>query len=236
MAAIWSRLSRSYRDAGRLVRAAVLTLLVASVFTAVNAVDPVLPWVVVWLPGTVGSFLVVIDFGLTARARAPARAHPPAVAAPVRWSPCWCCSAASRQAIEVLRAEHPEGAHVAPLQMAFDGTAILMIIWALIRLPLGKQSRGEVIRVLMDAGTVMLACAVFVWHFSTRFAIARRRPAADLHCRWRSPCWRWWPCSPWPRCVLTSHSSYLDGGALRMIGAGGADRRDRPGVPPAGRS
>ena len=216
MGAIWIRSLRFCRDTGRLVRASAATWVVAVLFTTANAVDPVLPWAVIWLPGTVGSFLLVITFWLTARSD-----HLPAATGRL-WRHLFVVAVlvllgSIAQSTEVLRAENPDGAQLTPLQMAFDGAAILMVIYALIRLPLGKQSRGEVFRVLLDAGTVMLACAVFLWHFSTRFAVHE----GDS-----------WMVSlalvlsvlalvavfALAKVLLTSHSSYLDRGSLQMIG------------------
>jgi diguanylate cyclase (GGDEF)-like protein len=216
MGASWTRLSRSYRHSGRLVRAAVLVLLMASVLTAVNVVAPVLPWPVVWLPGAVGSVLVVLNFRLTARAQ-----HLPA---PTRrlWRHLFLVAVlvmlgSIAQTVEVLRADNPAGAHIAPLQMVFDGAAILVIIYALIRLPLGKQSHGDIVRVLMDAGTVMLACAVFAWHFSTRLAINDGNPRM-IYASLALTVLALVAVFAVAKVMLTSHSSYLDRGALRMIG------------------
>jgi diguanylate cyclase len=217
VAGIWTRLARSYRATGSLLRLSGLTLLIAVLATGCNAVDPVLPWPLVWLPGTIGSFLVVIAFRRTARA-----GHLPA---PTRrlWRHLFVVAVlvllgSVSQAIEVLRADDPAGAHVAPLQMAFDGAAILVIIWALLRLPLGRQSRGEVFRVLLDAGTVMLGCAVFVWHFTTRFAIRQDDPRL-ISLSLVLTVLALVAVFALAKVLLTSHSSYLDGGSLRMIGA-----------------
>jgi diguanylate cyclase len=65
---------------------------------------------------------------------------------------------------------HPQ--HPGPVMLTLDGIAVLVIVWALYRLPLGRQTRGERLRVGLDGGTVMLATAVFFWHFQTRPLLA----------------------------------------------------------------
>jgi diguanylate cyclase len=71
------------------------------------------------------------------------------------------------QAFDVLTAPGP--GQRSPLAMiAIDGVAVFFTIWALCRLPLGRQTWGERLRVGLDAGALMLASAVFLWHFNTR--------------------------------------------------------------------
>jgi diguanylate cyclase (GGDEF)-like protein len=122
------------------------------------------------------------------------------------------------QAVEMVRAEHPAGAHVGAGQMTFHGAAIVLIIYALIRLPLGKQSRGEILRVFLDAGTVMLACAVFAWHFSTRYAV-HDGDTRVIYASLALTVLALLAVFAVAKVALTSHASYLDRGALRMIGA-----------------
>jgi diguanylate cyclase (GGDEF)-like protein len=75
------------------------------------------------------------------------------------------------QAVDVL--SHPEvpGQHTSPLMLSIHGVAILVIMLALYRLPLGRRTAAERLRVTLDAGTVMAATAVFIWHFQTRHAL-----------------------------------------------------------------
>jgi diguanylate cyclase (GGDEF)-like protein len=71
------------------------------------------------------------------------------------------------QGYDIFR--HPDvgGQHTTPVALSFHGAAVVMIVWALYRLPLGMQARGARLRVALDAGTVMLATTVFIWHFHT---------------------------------------------------------------------
>ncbi len=68
------------------------------------------------------------------------------------------------QAIDVVMWPDVAGPRTGAVMLAFDGLALLLLIHALIRLPTGKQERGDVVRIILDATTVMLATAVFIWH------------------------------------------------------------------------
>ncbi|MFC7274225.1 putative bifunctional diguanylate cyclase/phosphodiesterase [Paractinoplanes rhizophilus] len=166
MGGLWSRITASGR---MLLASAVLTLLAVLLF-AINAVRPLVPWSLLWLPSVAGSVLLVVNFWRTARVERlpdPTRRfwrHLVAAALLVALG-------SLAQAYDIVTAADPAGLHVGAGQMFFDGLAIVLIIYALLRLPFGKQSRGELFRIMLDAGTVMLACAVFAWHFSTRYAL-----------------------------------------------------------------
>ncbi|MFI7539873.1 putative bifunctional diguanylate cyclase/phosphodiesterase [Actinoplanes sp. NPDC049599] len=75
------------------------------------------------------------------------------------------------QAFEVLSAVDPAGGSTGPVMLAFCTAGVATIMYALFRLPLGDQTPGELLRVFLDAGTVMIAAAVFVWHYATRDAL-----------------------------------------------------------------
>ncbi|MGI5241111.1 putative bifunctional diguanylate cyclase/phosphodiesterase [Dactylosporangium sp. CA-139066] len=62
------------------------------------------------------------------------------------------------------------------------GGAVLTLLWALWRLPLGVQGPGDRLRIGLDAGTVLLAAAVFMWHYQTRplLEVADYRPGPVL--------------------------------------------------------
>ncbi|MBM2618763.1 GGDEF domain-containing protein [Actinoplanes sp. LDG1-06] len=66
--------------------------------------------------------------------------------------------------------QHPDvgGSHTPPVMIAGAGVAQLFIVYALLRLPIGDQRPGARLRLLLDAGTVMLAAAAFLWHFQMR--------------------------------------------------------------------
>lgn len=87
------------------------------------------------------------------------------------------------QAVDVLR--HPEAreSYTGPVTLIVHGIALLVLCLALIRLPAGRRPTrpaGRTVRddtpvaaarVALDAGTVALASAVFIWHFGTRHAL-----------------------------------------------------------------
>jgi diguanylate cyclase (GGDEF)-like protein len=164
------RLTAFARDASRLVRVSIVMTGLALLFFTINLIHPVLPWAALWLFGAPSSILMAISCRRTSRL-----AHLPA---PTRrfWRHLMIVAVfvgigASFQAVDVITAGDLSGQHV-PLGMEiFDGIAILIIVYALFRLPFGGQTRGEVLRVVLDAGTVMLACSVFMWHYQGRLAL-----------------------------------------------------------------
>ena len=87
--------------------------------------------------------------------------------------------------MDVLLNPDLPGPRVGPVMQIFDGAAVLVIVYALYRLPTGRQSLGELIRVVLDAGTVMLATAVFMWHFQTRNALDSADTQHGLRHAWR---------------------------------------------------
>ncbi|GAA0931283.1 hypothetical protein GCM10009558_044380 [Virgisporangium aurantiacum] len=52
------------------------------------------------------------------------------------------------------------------LQAGYSVTPMLLLLWALYRLPLGARNRGERQRLLLDIVTVALGAVVFVWYFA----------------------------------------------------------------------
>jgi diguanylate cyclase (GGDEF)-like protein len=58
--------------------------------------------------------------------------------------------------------------HIGPVTLTIYAGGILVIIWAMYRLPLGVSGRGDRLRIGLDAGTVVLAAAIFLWHYQTR--------------------------------------------------------------------
>jgi diguanylate cyclase (GGDEF)-like protein len=44
-------------------------------------------------------------------------------------------------------------------------SALLLVIWALLRLPVRSRSRGDGLRLGLDAATVLVCTATFLWHF-----------------------------------------------------------------------
>ena len=162
------------RGSRPLLASAVL-LTVTVVAMAVNAVAPVIPWALLWVPGIVGAPVLAAACRRTARAE-----HVPA---PVRafWRHIGTASVGvglGNVAMAVTLSTGPGQAHnwAGGTQIVVHGAATLLLMYALLRLPFGQQSRGDLFRVVLDSGTVMLACAVFVWHFAARFSFQESDP------------------------------------------------------------
>jgi diguanylate cyclase (GGDEF)-like protein/PAS domain S-box-containing protein len=59
------------------------------------------------------------------------------------------------------------------------GVGVIMLVYPLLRLPLGTRSRGSRLALWLDLGTVVLASAVFLWYFVMRnFDVATDTPTA----------------------------------------------------------
>jgi diguanylate cyclase (GGDEF)-like protein len=164
------RLPAFVRDASRLVRVSMVMVGLALIFFTVNLIHPVLPWPALWPCGPLSSILMVVGCRRTSRL-----AHLPAATRRfwrhLQLVAVFVGLGATAQAIDVITTDDLRGSHV-PLGMEVaDGIAILIVVYALFRLPFGGQTRGEVLRVVLDAGTVMLACSVFMWHYQARLAL-----------------------------------------------------------------
>ncbi|MFD0518690.1 putative bifunctional diguanylate cyclase/phosphodiesterase [Paractinoplanes durhamensis] len=211
MGSLWSRL-----PGGRLLRASLVVPVVALVLVIVNAISPVLPWLVLWLPALAAAALLALNFRRTYRAD-----HlPPATRR--FWRHMYVVSilvglGAAAQAADAAITLHTPDSQISIGQVVFDGAAVIIIIYAMLRLPFGKQSRSELFRVFLDAGTLMLGCAVFMWHYSTRHSIH----AADSRVIVISlaiTTLALLAVFAAGKLVMTGTSSYLDRSAMRMIG------------------
>jgi len=161
-----SEVLRAPRSWDRLLQGCGALAAVTLLWFLVNAVRPVGPPVLLWLPTPLGAVLLAAIFRRTSRTMT--------IAAPTRrfWRHLSVAAglvgvAATAQAIDVLSDPGP-GVHLPPVMLAADGAAVTIIVYALFRLPLARQTAGERLRLMLDAGTLMLAVAVFLWHFQTR--------------------------------------------------------------------
>jgi diguanylate cyclase len=155
----------------RLLRLSGLLSAVAGVWFLVNAVHPVGPPVLLWVTIPPGAVVLMTIYWRTSRS--------PALPLHTRrfWRHMSVAAllvgiASTAQAVDVVANPDVGGAHTGRVMLTFDGAAVLLIVYALYRLPLGKQTLGELVRLFLDAGTVMLATAVFMWHFQTRLLLA----------------------------------------------------------------
>ncbi|MGA5300944.1 putative bifunctional diguanylate cyclase/phosphodiesterase [Nucisporomicrobium flavum] len=154
----------------RLLRASGACAGFAAAWFLVNLVHPAGPRVLLWLPSVVGGIILFIALVRTARTTAlplPTRRFWRHIAAAM----AFIGVGISSQAVDVLTEAHPRGDQTGPVMLISCGLGVLIIMYALFRLPLDRHSPGEVVRVVLDAATVMLAAAVFLWHFSTQPAL-----------------------------------------------------------------
>ena len=176
----WQRMRRRL-SIGDLRRAAVfllpsrllfvsgLSVLVTAVWFAI-AFDGSKPVGLLWLPSTIGAVIMAVMYGRTSRCLwlSPVTRrfwrHLSAVGVLVG-------AASAVQAVDVLRHPQVPGPHTGPVMLSIDAVAISIIMLALYRLPLGRRTAAERLRVALDAGTVMAATAAFIWHFETRHTL-----------------------------------------------------------------
>ncbi|MCO8273465.1 EAL domain-containing protein [Actinoplanes sp. TRM 88003] len=200
---------------GRTLRVSAALLAVVTAGVIVNAVNPVIPWVLLWLPGVIGAAVLAFDSFRTGRAE-----HlPPAVRQFWRRIGVICIPVGlgnAAQAYHVLTVPDPArpGANLG--QIAFQGIAVVLVMYTLLRLPFGQQTRGELFRVVLDAGTVMLACAVYLWHFSGRYALEDGDPRL-LYTSLVLSTLALLAVFAVAKFLLTSQN-HMDAGALRLIG------------------
>ncbi len=130
---------------------------------AVNLVHPVGPPALLWITTPLyGPLLFLVWRDASRRAALPAAnrrfwRHLTVVALLVG-------AGHTVQAVDVVLRPGLPGPRTGPVLLCLDGVALIILIYALFRLPTGRQSRGDVLRIVLDATTVMLATAVFIWH------------------------------------------------------------------------
>ncbi|MBG0562547.1 GGDEF domain-containing protein [Actinoplanes aureus] len=154
-----------------MTRACLGLFAMAATWFAVNLVHPVGPPELLWITIPLYGPLVAAIFWSTARK--------PELPAPTRrfWRhlsavPLLIGAGQTAQAVDVLTHPGSRASYTGPLMLVFDGVALLCLSYALSRLPVGGEQRGALARVVLDAGSVALAAAVYIWHFGTRQAIA----------------------------------------------------------------
>ena len=159
------------RAPDRLLRMSAALMVLSFVLFGINLIAPVGPTWLLWLPTAVGGALLVAACRRTARTESlepPARGFWRSVTVVATL----VAVASTSQGIDVLLRPDLPGPRMGPVMMILDGLAVLIIVYALYRLPTGSQSLGERTRIVLDAGTVMLAAGLFMWHFQTRNAFA----------------------------------------------------------------
>ncbi|MEU4624715.1 EAL domain-containing protein [Actinoplanes sp. NPDC023801] len=74
------------------------------------------------------------------------------------------------------------GRHMSIATVSVYGATMTLLLWSLLRLPMGATRRGDVLRLALDAGTVLIAGAAFLWHYTARPTLETTgyRPATML--------------------------------------------------------
>jgi diguanylate cyclase (GGDEF)-like protein len=121
------------------------------------------------------------------------------------------------QPFEALTAGNSDSYTAGPIMLAFCSVGVSTVMYALFRLPLGEQTPGELLRVFLDAGTVMIAAAIFVWHYATRDALDDSDHSAVYTSLFVTVI-ALLAVFAVAKFVLSSHH-YVDNGALRVIAA-----------------
>ena len=155
----------------RLLGRACLVLAVPAVlWFLVNLVHPVGPPALLWL--TIPAFGPVLTVIFWRTSRAP---HlPPGTQRFWRHlSPVPLLIGAAHTFQAGYAVTHPRAPDIdnTTTMYALDGAGMLLVVYALIRLPQGAHGRGTVIRMVLDACTVTLAAAAFIWHFTFRLTL-----------------------------------------------------------------
>ncbi|WP_433222699.1 putative bifunctional diguanylate cyclase/phosphodiesterase [Dactylosporangium sp. CS-047395] len=156
--------------AGKRLDRAVLGSVLLAVWSAgafaVNWGEARIPLWLTWLPAVLSIVLPVLAAAQVARARA--------FAAPTRrfWRGLALTAVLAGLGI-LLNARDAIGGPVpsqslSPLTVTTYGCAVLVLLWSLWRLPTGASGPEERLRVGLDASTVIVAAAVFIWHYQTR--------------------------------------------------------------------
>ncbi|GGK97963.1 putative bifunctional diguanylate cyclase/phosphodiesterase [Mangrovihabitans endophyticus] len=161
------RLVGHIRGTSRLLLLSGSVLGAVVLWTAVTAVHPIGPPTLLWIATPASALVATAIFWRTSRS--------PGLPLPTRrfWRRLTLAVvmvgiASTSQAVDVTLHPDVPGPHNGPVLLTFDTIALTVVIWALYRLPFGRQTLGELTRMVLDAGTVMLAAAAFMWHFQTR--------------------------------------------------------------------
>jgi diguanylate cyclase (GGDEF)-like protein len=161
--------SKPAPEAARLLARTCLALAgLAGIWFAINVVHPVGPEALLWATVPAYGPLLTVIFWLTGRS-APLPAGTRRLWLHLSPVPILVATGQGLQVVDVLRHPGVPGSHMTSAMLIVDGIAVLLMIHAFGRLPLGATDRGATFRIVLDAGTIALAATVFVWHFSTRY-------------------------------------------------------------------
>ncbi|MET7425955.1 EAL domain-containing protein [Dactylosporangium sp. NPDC005555] len=156
---------RAPRPSAPMLGSTALALLALAVFAA-NLGEQRSPLPLLWLASPLS---VVIPTAIAAGISRSAR-----FSLPTRrfWRHLAICAAlagvgAALNAYDALGSD-PVTQNMSGVTAAAFSAAVLVLLWGLWRLPLGTSGRGDRLRIGLDAGTVLLGAAVFMWHYQAR--------------------------------------------------------------------
>jgi len=66
---------------------------------------------------------------------------------------------------DALTGPSAPGPHLGPLTMALLLVVVLVMVWALLRLPAWRRTRGDWARFGLDAGVLVITCGGFLWRY-----------------------------------------------------------------------
>ena len=165
-----TRAPRPYQDP--LVLACAVLAGLALGWFGLNLLHPVGPRVLLWIAAPLlGPLLSVIFWQAgDAPAMGPVNRRFWRLLSPV---PILVACGQAAQAVDVLRYPDVGGPHTTPAVLAFHAPALLLVLLALAGPGSRDKSRDRAgaVRTLLDAATVMIATAAFIWHFVTRQSI-----------------------------------------------------------------
>jgi predicted signal transduction protein with EAL and GGDEF domain len=137
---------------------------------AVNLDGPREPLLLLWLTAPLSTVIPVVLAVRLARSASLPR--------PTRifWSHLAACAGlvglgAALHARDAIGHGEPSQV-ISPLTLCVYSGAVIAVLSGMFRLPLGATGRGDRIRVVLDAGTVLLATAVVLWQFQVRPLLA----------------------------------------------------------------
>ncbi|WP_412743334.1 putative bifunctional diguanylate cyclase/phosphodiesterase [Krasilnikovia sp. MM14-A1004] len=149
----------------RLLWLSGLLLVLSAAWFTVNLLHPAGPPVLLWLTTPAAAAVSIVVCVRTVRA-----AHLPEQTRRFWRSVTIALALAAvtqlAQGFDALTG--PDGVRTGPVMLIAGAAAMLVVGHALYRLPLGKHSVGALLRIVLDAASVILAATVFLWHFVTR--------------------------------------------------------------------
>jgi diguanylate cyclase (GGDEF)-like protein len=154
------------RRTNRLLLASGFLVVLSGMWFVANLDHPRGPLLLLWLPEPLSAVILALVYRHTSRAEQlpmPTRRFWRQLSIAAILVGMGCVA----QTVDALRDPFGGGQHAGSVMLVLDSGAVLVIVWALYRLPLGASTRGERLRVGLDGGTVMLATAAFFWHFQT---------------------------------------------------------------------